>query len=94
MRTAYRETARPAVQSWQLADFFFSCVTGFWLKLFLAAVRLEKRIGLASFDRSCRASPVQWTEWELVTSQRYYYTVDTKQKMFYSAITADLEVHR
>ena len=22
---------------------------------------------------------------------RYYYTVDTKQKMFYAAITADLE---
>ncbi|CAE7918299.1 MRL1, partial [Symbiodinium necroappetens] len=53
MRQAFRETSRPAVQSW-----------------------LEKRIGLASFDRS------------------YYYTVDTKQKMFYSAITADLEAVR
>eukprot|EP00439_Symbiodinium_sp_Y106_P040495 s1288_g4.t5 len=53
MRQAFRETSRPAVQSW-----------------------LERRIGLASFDRS------------------YYYTVDTKQKMFYSAITADLEAVR
>ncbi|CAE7033625.1 Slc9a8 [Symbiodinium natans] len=53
MRKAYRETSRPAVQSW-----------------------LENRIGLASFDRS------------------YYYTVDTKQKMFYAAITADLEAAR
>eukprot|EP00435_Cladocopium_sp_Y103_P021651 s2598_g5.t1 len=37
---------------------------------------LEKKIGLATFDRS------------------YYYTVDTKQNMFYSAISADLEAAR
>ena len=61
----------------------------------LNRTRLERRIGLASFDRSCAIMyelSNGAVHLQTCTGCRYYYTVDTKQKMFYSAITADLEV--